>query len=158
MCPIGPQEQLRLWLRKWLHVEDLRSLRRSSCRGSGSGSMCRGIHGPQDHNSIGAGPRAQGTGLCSPKSGTLSPPPRDEWKPGGPRTARTLLSPNSLKLCRLEPPSPEHPGSCGLGGVVTARADSRAEELATATVVPPGVTLYLGKSRGLRGYTAPIDG
>ena len=58
----------------------------------------------------------------------------------------TLLPP-ALRLCRSGPPLPwEHPDLCGLGAaVVTAGADSRAGELATASgVVPPGVTLCLG--------------
>ena len=58
------------------------------------------------------------------------------------------------KVCRSAPlPPPEHPGPCELGAVVvTAGADSRAGQLAAASVVvPPGVTLQLVLSRGLTG-------
>ena len=65
-----------------------------------------------------------------------------------------LLLPDGPELCRSAPPAPwsiqalvdwETVG-------VTAGADSRAAQLAACTVVvPPGVTLYLGLSRGLTG-------
>ena len=61
---------------------------------------------------------------CSPRTGRVL---------GGHRTAR-------------------NPGPCGTGAAVfTEGADSRAGELAAATVVLLGVTLYLGLSRSLTG-------
>ena len=84
--------------------------------------------------------------------------PQDRQRWGGPRTARTLLPLGAPKLCKSAPHPREHPGQCGLGAsVVTAGADSRAGELATASrVVPPGVTLCLGEAgppgnKGLMG-------
>ena len=79
--------------------------------------------------------------------------PWDKQRPRRHRIARTLLPPGGPELCRPMAPPPEHPGPCGLGAVVvTVGADSRAGKLAaTAVVVPPGVTLCLRLSRGLKG-------
>ena len=66
------------------------------------------------------------------------------------RTFLPLAPPSCADQC----PQPlEHPGPCGLrAAIVTAGADSRAGELAAATVVvPPGVTLYRGLSKDLTG-------
>ena len=119
-------------------------------------------------------PRSQGRWGTQPKIQRS----RDRQRPGAHRTERMLLLPGAPELCRSAPPHPapraSRPlrtgSSCGLGApedweplrtgspcglgvaIVTAGADSRAGELAAATVVlHPGVTLYLGLSRGLTG-------
>ena len=57
------------------------------------------------------------------------------------------------------PPCPQHPGSHGLGSAgVTAGADSRAEELATASViVPPLCHIVPGMERGHQGAWVSQD-
>ena len=92
--------------------------------------------------------------------------PQDRWKRREHRTAGTLLPPDAPKLCRSV-----HP--CCLRSiqargywetmVVTAGADSRAVDMAAASVVvPPCVTLCLREvgqpgNRGLMGSTAPTE-
>ena len=125
--PRGSQQQLGVGRLRWrLHAGELR----------GPGSVILAAQAPE--------PRAPGT---QPK---IWRSPRDGQRLGGPRTARTLLPPSCADR---RPPPLEHPGTCRLRApVVTAGADSRAEELAAATVVvPTGVTLCLGLSRGFTG-------
>ena len=95
------------------------------------------------------GPRSQGAREHSPGS---CAPPRDRQRPGGHRTARMLLLQGAPELCRSEPPQPrsiQASEEWETAGVI-ARADSRAGDLATATVVPLGVTLYLGLNGATR--------
>ena len=117
----------------------------SSGGGLGSGSVQRWAAQPQEHDSSSTGPGAQGARRHSPRSGA---PPRTGggWEDTGEQGHSGHRAPTSYADQR--PPPPEQPGPCGLGtAVVTAGADSRAGELATATVVIlPGVILYLGWS------------
>ena len=85
---------------------------------------------------------------------------------GSPRTGRGWEdtgqpghSCSQAQSCADRAPTPEHPVPCALGAaVVTVGADSRSGQLAAATVVvPPGVTLYLGLSRGLTGLRIPLN-
>ena len=86
-------------------------------------------------------PRAQGT------------QPRIRLHPGQAEAGRPRQ--DSKDTCRWGPqaeqvrgPAPEHPVPCRLGvAVVTAGADSRAGELATATAIVPCVTSCHGQSR-----------
>ena len=78
--------------------------------------------------------------------------PWGRQRPGGHRTARSLLLPGQGAV-QVSGPTPEYPGPCALGAtMVNVGADARAGQLATGTgVVPPGVTLYLGLRMGLTG-------
>ena len=108
---------------------------------SGSGSTQRGLRSPE--TMIPAG-RPQSTGPQGTQC-KIWHSLQDRRRPGGHRAARTLLP-----LGGPRPQSIQAPADWETV-VVTAGADSRAGELATATiVVPPDVTLYLGLSRATR--------
>ena len=108
---------------------------------SGSGSAQRGLRSPE--TMIPAG-RPQSTGPQGTQC-KIWHSLQDRRRPGGHRAARTLLP-----LGGPRPQSIQAPADWETV-VVTAGADSRAGELATATiVVPPDVTLYLGLSRATR--------
>ena len=115
-------------------------------RGSSGGVRAEGAARPQEHNSSGTGPGAQGARGHSPGSSSQVEAGRAQDSEDAPAARRP-------KLCRLATPAaPEHPGQCRPGAAgVTGGADSRAGGLATATVVvPPGVTLCLGLSGAAR--------
>ena len=101
------------------------------------------------------GPRAQGAGGHSPGSGA----PPGQAEAGRTQDSQVAPAPGRPELYRSAGPPLEHPGPCTLGAaVVTAGADSRAAQLAAPTVVvPPGVTLYLGLSRGLTDKQLPLS-
>ena len=93
--PAGPREQLRrrLWQR----------LGR------------RGLRGPQEQRFQRRRPRSPGRRGTQPR---IRRSPRDRRRPGGHRTARTLLPPGAPELCRSAPPAPGasrplRTGSCG---------------------------------------------
>ena len=92
----------------------------------------------------GAGPGVQGARGHSPGSGALPETGRGQEGTGWEHAPAS----RSPELCRSATPTPGALGSCRLGAAVVtavAGADSRAGELAAASVVvPSGVTLCLG--------------
>ena len=95
------------------------------------------------------GPRVRIPATQVPAPRVLGAQPRTWLPPGTGKAQRPRRGgcscPGGSKLCRSTALPPEHPGPWRLGAeVATAGADSRAGEPAAATVVPPGVTLYLG--------------
>ena len=119
---MGPQKQLR----SQLHAEGA----------APAAFRSRG----REHNSSSAGP---GPGL--------TPGQAEARRAQDSKDTPAQAVPQAVQVSA--PPPPEHPGPCGLGAaVVTAGADSRAGEPAAATVVvPPGVTVCLGRGGAARG-------
>ena len=77
--------------------------------------------------------------------------PQHRRRPGRPRTARALLPPGGPELCRwvAPPPGASRPLQTE-SSIVPAGADSRAPELAAATVaVPPGASQDKQRPLGL---------
>ena len=104
-----------------------------SGRGSGLIGLCPAVFGTQGSRST--IPESQGTEWTQPRI-PHSPQDRRRW--GGHRTARTLLPLGSLKLYRSVPPPPgstQTSADCEVEVVVIGGYDSRAGELAAASVV-----------------------
>ena len=107
--------------------EQLRGARTAALRRGGYAVECK---------SNSAGPGAQGARDTAQDPAS----PQDRKRPGGPRTGRTLLP----RAEQISGPAPRASRSLQMeSSVVTAGVDSRAPELAAATVVVPS-----GASRG----------
>ena len=103
---------------------------------------------PAEPESSSAGPRAKGDGGHSPRS-SAPPGTGGGQEDTGSKDAPAIGHPQGV--CRSAPLPPEHRGPADWEtAVVTAGADSTTGELAIATVVSPGVTLYLGLSGAAR--------
>ena len=148
----APQERVRhtpqAELRKGL--EHPYSTRQGAARVAQVGAPHEWAAQPWERHSRGAGPGIKGAGRHSPRSGT-PPGIRRGQEDTGQQGHSCRWWPRAVQIGATPPL--EHPGPCRLGAaVVTAGADFRAGQLAAATVVvPPGVTLYLGLSRGITG-------
>ena len=101
---------------------------------------------PRECNPSSAGPRAQGAGDTA-QDPALPPGQAESRRTQDSEDAPATGRPRAVQVSA--PCPPEHPGPCGLVAAgITAGADTRAGELATASVlVPPDVTLCLGRSR-----------